>query len=118
MWQTLLGGKTWVGEFVNHARYGVEHIEIAIIVPLIQVMGALAYVAIRIHYRQAPAGRAVAQAGTGGGASPESIVITNTDARIQYVNEAFERNTGYSRSEAIGLNPRVLKSGHTPQGDP
>ncbi len=47
--------------------------------------------------------------------SPESIVITNLDAKIEYVNEAFERNTGYTREEAIGMNPRILQSGHTPK---
>jgi PAS domain S-box-containing protein len=46
--------------------------------------------------------------------SPESIVITNLDAQIEYVNEAFLRATGYSRDEVIGQNPRVLQSGRTP----
>ena len=46
--------------------------------------------------------------------SPESIVITNLAAEIEYVNAAFEQNTGYSRREAIGKNPRVLQSGRTP----
>ena len=46
--------------------------------------------------------------------SPDSIVITNLNAQIEYVNQAFVRNTGYSRTEALGLNPRVLKSGKTP----
>jgi PAS domain S-box-containing protein len=43
--------------------------------------------------------------------SPETIVITDTDGIIQYVNPAFETITGYSREEAIGQNPRILKSG-------
>ncbi|MFA4968851.1 MAG: PAS domain S-box protein, partial [Sulfuritalea sp.] len=47
--------------------------------------------------------------------SPESIVITNLDAEIEYVNEAFVRATGYSREEAHGQNPRILQSGKTPQ---
>jgi len=46
--------------------------------------------------------------------SPESIVITNLDAQIEYVNEAFVKKTGYSREEVIGQNPRILKSGKTP----
>ncbi len=46
--------------------------------------------------------------------SPESIVITNLDAEIEYVNEAFVRSTGYSREEVIGRNPRFLQSGKTP----
>ncbi len=41
----------------------------------------------------------------------ESVIITDAEARILYVNPAFERVTGYTREEAIGLNPRVLKSG-------
>jgi len=46
--------------------------------------------------------------------SPESIVITDTHANIEYVNHAFTQHTGYSLSEAIGQNPRILKSGLTP----
>jgi PAS domain S-box-containing protein len=41
----------------------------------------------------------------------ESIVITDSEAIIQYVNPAFEETTGYTREEAIGQNPRILKSG-------
>lgn len=46
--------------------------------------------------------------------SPESIVITDRDGRIEYVNEVFLRNSGYSREEVIGQNPRILNSGRTP----
>ena len=46
--------------------------------------------------------------------SPESVVITDLAARIEYVNEAFERNTGYTREEVLGKNPSLLKSGKTP----
>ena len=45
--------------------------------------------------------------------SPESVVITNLDAKIEYVNEAFINNTGYSFEEVIGQNPRILQSGIT-----
>jgi PAS domain S-box-containing protein len=41
----------------------------------------------------------------------ETIVITDTEGTIQYVNPAFEHTTGYLRAEAIGHNPRVLASG-------
>lgn len=40
----------------------------------------------------------------------ESVVITDRDGTIQYVNPAFEAITGYNRKEAIGENPRILKS--------
>jgi PAS domain S-box-containing protein len=42
----------------------------------------------------------------------DGIVITDTDGNIQYVNPAFTKMTGYSREEAEGKNPRILKSGH------
>ena len=43
--------------------------------------------------------------------SPVSIIITGTDGTIEYVNPKFETTTGYSAEEAIGKNPRILKSG-------
>jgi PAS domain S-box-containing protein len=45
--------------------------------------------------------------------SPVSIVITDTSGTIEYVNPHFTELTGYSQEEAIGLNPRILKSGDT-----
>ncbi len=46
--------------------------------------------------------------------NPESIVITDLDFRIEYVNEAFVASTGYSREEAVGETPRISQSGKTP----
>ena len=46
--------------------------------------------------------------------SPESILITDLDGRIEYVNEAFIRVSGYSSNDVLGQNPRMLKSGKTP----
>ena len=49
--------------------------------------------------------------------SSESIVITDLDARIEYVNAAFLDVTGYAREDVIGQNPRILHSGRTPPGN-
>jgi len=46
--------------------------------------------------------------------SPVSVVITDPAGTIQYVNRKFCTITGFSREEAIGQNPRILKSGVTP----
>lgn len=47
--------------------------------------------------------------------SNESIILTDPDGRIQYVNESFTILTGYTSEEVIGKNPRFLKSGKTPK---
>jgi diguanylate cyclase (GGDEF)-like protein/PAS domain S-box-containing protein len=39
------------------------------------------------------------------------IMITDTDFKITYVNDAFERITGYTKAEVVGKNPSILKSG-------
>ena len=41
----------------------------------------------------------------------EAIVITDVSATIQYINPAFTRMTGYSATEVLGQNMRLLKSG-------
>jgi PAS domain S-box-containing protein len=47
-------------------------------------------------------------------ASSTSVVITDIDATIEYVNPKFSELTGYSSEEALGANPRILKSDRTP----
>ena len=44
-----------------------------------------------------------------------SVVITDRQGIIEYVNPAFTRLTGYTLDEAIGQTPRLIKSGQTPQ---
>lgn len=46
--------------------------------------------------------------------SPENIIITDLEANIEYVNQAFIDNTGYRREEVIGKNPRILSANKTP----
>ena len=41
----------------------------------------------------------------------DSVMITDINGNIEYVNPAFEQVTGYSYEEFIGKNPRILKSG-------
>jgi PAS domain S-box-containing protein len=41
----------------------------------------------------------------------DSVIITDLEGTIEYVNSTFERMSGYRRDEAVGRNPRFLKSG-------
>ncbi|HEY6141903.1 MAG TPA: PAS domain S-box protein [Flavobacterium sp.] len=45
--------------------------------------------------------------------SPVTIIITNTEGAIEYVNPKFIETTGYTFEEVAGKNPRLLKSEHT-----
>lgn len=47
--------------------------------------------------------------------SPSSIIITDLAGNIEFINQAFLNVTGYDKSEVIGKNPKILKSGKTPQ---
>lgn len=49
--------------------------------------------------------------------SPVSIVITDVDGNIEYTNPSFTKTTGYAAEEAIGLNPKILKSDFHPEED-
>jgi two-component system CheB/CheR fusion protein len=44
-----------------------------------------------------------------------SVVVTDRYANIEYVNPAFEQNTGYPSEEVKGKNPKIIQSGNTPR---
>jgi PAS domain S-box-containing protein len=46
--------------------------------------------------------------------SPSTVVITDIEGHIEYVNPKFTKITGYKREEVVGKNPRLLKSGRHP----
>lgn len=48
--------------------------------------------------------------------NPASVVITDLQGNIEYVNRKFCELTGYSREEVIGQNPRILKTNNYPEG--
>ena len=45
--------------------------------------------------------------------SPTSIVITDLDGAIEYVNPQFSKLTGYTSDDVRGKSPNILKSGYT-----
>lgn len=47
--------------------------------------------------------------------SGDTVVITDLEGKIEYVNRAFKNQTGYSAREVIGQNPKILHSGEHPQ---
>ncbi|GGG54539.1 hypothetical protein GCM10011403_09610 [Pseudohongiella nitratireducens] len=46
--------------------------------------------------------------------SPNSVMITGLNGAIEYVNDAFLRNTGFAKDEVIGAQPNIVKSNRNP----
>jgi sigma-B regulation protein RsbU (phosphoserine phosphatase) len=44
----------------------------------------------------------------------DAVIVTDPAGLIEYVNPAFEETTGFSRAEALGRTPSILKSGAHP----
>ncbi len=85
-------------EFLEPRQFSGEEINLAWSVAD-QVAGALAR--IRLTEMQQRLSTAIEQAA-------ESVIITDTEGLIQYVNPAFEHISGYSRAEALGKHPSFL----------
>ncbi len=47
--------------------------------------------------------------------SPASIVLTDPEGNIEYVNKSFTQTTGYNAEEIMGKNVSILQSGYTSQ---
>ncbi|MES2257157.1 MAG: diguanylate cyclase [Pseudomonadota bacterium] len=77
-----------------------------------RVRNQLALVAARNELRQANAAMRKFKAAIE--SSSAGIMITDAQARIEYVNPAFVELTGYSAQEALGQSAALLKSGDTP----
>lgn len=87
-------------ESIEARHFSTEEISLAWSVAD-QITGALARV--RLNKERQLLSTAVEQIA-------ESIVITDANGAIMYVNPAFERVTGYNKEEVIGQNPNILKS--------
>lgn len=75
----------------------------------LETFGRLRYQSITAHSKREQL-RQVRDQHTGHG-----VLITDTDGSIEYVNEAFEIQSGYTSAEVVGENPRILKSGEHSQ---
>ncbi|MBI4967812.1 MAG: EAL domain-containing protein [Rhodospirillales bacterium] len=114
-WNTLRTGRVWKGEFVARRKDGRLITLLVSVAPLRDETGAIVnHVAVKrditeqVHLRESLRllSRAIEQ-------SPVSVVITDLEGTIRYVNPRFEQSTGYTADEALGQKPSLLKSGHS-----
>ncbi|HIE57018.1 MAG TPA: PAS domain S-box protein, partial [Anaerolineales bacterium] len=116
MWTTLQQGEIWHGELINRHKDGSHYIEEQVITPIKNNQGEIThYVAVKqditARREREETIRKLSQAVE---QSASTIVITDLDGNIEYANPAFSKVTGYSIDEALGQNPRILKSGKMP----
>jgi PAS domain S-box-containing protein len=117
MWRELETNDIWRGEIVNRRKDGAlidEWLTISVVRDehgqLINYVGV--FEDISAERKNDSLIRRLSQAVE---QSPTSIVITNLEPVIEYVNPQFYRTTGYTPEEVLGQNPRMLQSGQTPK---
>lgn len=112
MWNTLLSGKTWVGEFHNKRKDGSLFWEQATISPIMDARGqALHFLAIKEDVTERKRAEAQLRIAAIAFESQEGMFVSNADGVILRVNQAFTSITGYGAEEAIGNTPGMLSSG-------
>ncbi len=119
LWNTLLSGKEWSGTFYNRKKNGDYYWENAVISPLRDEEGLIiSYLAVKEDVTEKMALNderenllsALDQ-------TNDTVEVLDLEGRLLYVNEAFIRNTGYSREEAIGKRPLELFRGNSEENE-
>ena len=112
-WNTLLAGEPWHGEMINRRKDGTLYTDELHVAPVRDPEGKLVHFIsnqLDVTDRKRAEGENLRLA-TAIEQAAEGVMITDLKARIQYVNPAFTKITGYNSAEALGQNPRLLKSG-------
>ena len=117
MWATLLNGNAWQGEIINMNKQGQEFIELTWISPIRSNNGMIShYLSVKENITERKKTESeLTKLSMALEQSQSSVMITDLDATIEYVNQAFITSTGYSREEIIGQKPSLLKSNKTPR---
>ncbi len=112
-WKTISSGGTWHGEFVNRRKNGEIYIDQLHVAPVRDAEGNIThYISNQMdvtEQRRAEAEHLVLA--TAIEQAAEAVVITNGAGKIQYVNPAFTRMTGYPADKVLGRKSNILKSG-------
>lgn len=114
-------GRNWLVSAHVTASYGktgeitVPTI-VAVVGLIINLILFLTFYALRRQKRQLEqSNAAIAKLSIAVEQNPHSIVITDLEGTVSYVNPAFLKTTGYAPDEIIGKNQRILQSGETPE---
>lgn len=113
MWQAILSGKVWRGQFHNRRKDGSIYWESASISPVRDEEGEIShFIAVKEDITsQKRAEDLLRMNATVFDTINEAILVTDSEGTIKTVNPAFSRITGFQAHEVIGRNPRILSSG-------
>jgi len=113
LWKTILAGDTWYGQIYNRRKNGQLYLEYSQISPLKDAFGKIShFFSLRlIDKHRELAEKEVNKLTHTLEQIPQMVLMTDLNGFIIYVNSAFEKVTGYSKSEILGMNPNVLQSG-------
>jgi PAS domain S-box-containing protein len=115
MWLTITSGGVWRGRIRNRARDGRHFWVDTTIVPLLTDGKPERYLALRTDITEQMRQQAeLIRLSNAVEQTADAIMITDRDGIIEYVNPAFEGTTGYTKDEAVGQTPRILRSGKQP----
>jgi len=112
-WKTLMAGHTWHGEMINRRKDGTVYTDELHVAPVRDSSGKITHFIsnqLDITERRRTEAEHLVLA-TAIEQSAEAVIITNPEGRIQYVNPAFTKMTGYPAAEVLGREPSILKSG-------
>lgn len=97
-------------EIISTGRDAFDEEEVSLLTELTENL-AYTVVAIRLKEEHRAAEELVRKLSQAVEQSPVTILITDRKGDIEYVNPCFTKITGYTAQEAVGQNPRLLKSG-------
>jgi len=112
MYRTIAAGKVWHGEICNRAKDGSLFWVDGTIVPFLGDNGKpFQYTAVRTDITERKKSDEALRVAAAAFETHDAILITDVNANIIRVNQAFQDITGYSSEEVLGKNPRILSSG-------
>lgn len=116
LWETVLAGRVWQGELQNRKKNGELIWENTWISPLIAEDGNIShFITVKEDVTQRKAAEAqMRMLSLAVEHSPASVLITDKNGAIEYVNPKFTAVSGYSLTDVLGKTPRILTSGMTP----
>jgi len=112
MWDTILTGGVWKGTFINKKKNGELIYEKTTITPLKDENGHISHFVANKEdvTSEVEKNEKIIKLFTATENSPSSVMLLDKEAKITYVNPAFEKITGYKQKEVIGSTPSLLNS--------